>query len=788
MRIAIVAPSSVPFTIGGAEKLWWGMLDYLNNYTEHQAELIKLPSPEGEFQDLIQSYKMFSELDLSHFDCVISTKYPAWMIEHPNHICYLQHKLRGLYDTYHFTGLPEKLIVDDYPESYRRLLDFLGQKPDRKNLSIFFQEVNQLCLREDSREFLKFPGPLSRAIVHYLDSIAQLPEAINKYVAISQTVASRTNYFPEDVDVEVTHHPSDLKFYKHGEGRHIFTISRLDKPKRLDLLVRAYRKTNTTVPLLIAGTGPEEQRLKNLAAGDERIKFLGRITDQEVIDYYADALFIPFLPYDEDFGLITIEAMKSGKAVLTTNDSGGALEFVKHLENGWIALPTVEGIEEGLNALLLDTSNTLKMGQRAMSFVEDITWENVFKTLFVQKKTEQKTRRLNCVVVSSFEVFPPRSGGQARIYNLYKQLSKLHNVTIVSLGNKTETKKIANNFTEIVIKYSDEQVAYEHAFKANIDAEVGDIASINGCLRNHEFLIALQCEVKTADVVFASHPYSYRAIKEVWRGPLIYDSHNVELDMKKAVLGNQQCSNDLLIEVEAVERECVESSQLILCCSQQDQHRFMELYSQSNASYVVVPNGVDTASVKYVSQKVRQANRKRMGLPDKERPILYMGSWHEPNILAAKAVVKMAKLRPDLTFWFMGSMCRHPDLRQLPSNIMSLGVLTTDEKTIVMESAAIALNPIERGSGTNLKLLDYIASGIPTITTKFGNRGFNFINNQEVIVCELTYFAKAVDLLLGMSDDELDHFTFKAKEKVVDQFDWSASVESLTSALAKTVH
>ena len=74
MKIAIVAPSPVPFTIGGAESLWWGLLNWINQNTNHQAELIKIPSPERSFRELVNSYQNFSKLDLTHFDIVISGK------------------------------------------------------------------------------------------------------------------------------------------------------------------------------------------------------------------------------------------------------------------------------------------------------------------------------------------------------------------------------------------------------------------------------------------------------------------------------------------------------------------------------------------------------------------------------------------------------------------------------------------------------------------------------------------------------------------------------------------
>jgi hypothetical protein len=79
MKIALIAPSPVPFILGGAENLWLGLLQALNRVPGVEADLIKLPSPERDFWEIVASYEAYSRLALDHFDQVISTKYPAWM-------------------------------------------------------------------------------------------------------------------------------------------------------------------------------------------------------------------------------------------------------------------------------------------------------------------------------------------------------------------------------------------------------------------------------------------------------------------------------------------------------------------------------------------------------------------------------------------------------------------------------------------------------------------------------------------------------------------------------------
>ena len=178
MRIALVAPSAVPFAPGGAERLWWGLTNYVNRHTAHAMELIKLPSPERNLWEIAASYRQFSLLALDHFDMVISTKYPAWMVAHGHHVVYLQHTLRGLYDTYP-VDLPERPA--ELPDSVVALWHLLERpRLERSALPDLFGQLE--ALRTDERigdetkaRLVAFPGPFARAVVHALDRVGLAP-------------------------------------------------------------------------------------------------------------------------------------------------------------------------------------------------------------------------------------------------------------------------------------------------------------------------------------------------------------------------------------------------------------------------------------------------------------------------------------------------------------------------------------------------------------------------------------------------------------------------------------
>src|SRR5204863_8288088 len=87
-------------------------------------------------------------------------------------------------------------------------------------------------------------------------------------------------------------------------------VSRLIPYKRIDLAIEACNRLH--LPLVIIGSGRDEQRLKKLAG--PTIRFLGRLSDEEVIHYYTHCRAFLF-PGEAVFGLTSLEAPASGPPV-----------------------------------------------------------------------------------------------------------------------------------------------------------------------------------------------------------------------------------------------------------------------------------------------------------------------------------------------------------------------------------------------------------------------------------------------------------------------------------------
>lgn len=741
MKIAILSPSPIPFTIGGAEKLWSGLYNYINKHTVHQCELVKIPTKEDSFWNLIDSYHTFYNLDLSHFDMVISGKYPAWMTSHPNHHIYMLHTLRGLYDLY-----------DEKAFSNNQRINF------DKNISIneMFKKLYKL---KESNIQVDFPSKFAKDIIHYFDSNAM--KNIKIFSAISNTVAKRESYFPLNTEVKVIYPPTTLVDLKCDSYEYFFTASRLDSPKRIDLIIKAYKKANTEIPLKIAGTGSELENLKELIVDDDRIELLEFISDLKLVEYYSRAYAIIFIPKEEDYGLITIEAMMSKKPVITVDDSGGVLEFIKHNKTGLISKPDVDDLAHNIKCLSDDLILTKELGKTAYQFIQSVNWENCVRGLLKSQ--------LTITVVTTYPVYPPRGGGQNRVFYLYKELAKFFNITIVSLVHSSvqySKKLIAQNLYEIQIPKTNQHEQKEQEMQQKTKIAITDIALMDIYDLTPDFIKIIKDQADISDFVITTSPYIYPLLKQHTSKPIIYESQNVEYSLKKMMLENTPYTRTLFKRLYEVEKECYLNSFLTTTCSKEDAINLQNLYGKSKKDIPFISNGVDLDSTPYFSKIRKQKSKIFYGFGDK-KIVIFMGSAHKPNIDAVYEILKLAKRQININFIILGGIDSVFKDKIIPQNVTFTGIVDDKEKSKYLAVSDIALNPMLEGSGTNLKMLDYMASGIPILSTEVGARGLN-IPNKLIAVADIKDWNDYLENLDYYTD------TKEARRFVQNYYSWES--------------
>jgi glycosyltransferase involved in cell wall biosynthesis len=342
-RIVICA-TKIPFAYGGAEMLVDSLRDELKS-RGFEVDVVALPFHWPTRTELLKSSLAWRLVNLTEaagkrIDLVIATRFPSYLIKHPNKVVWLIHQLRQAYD---LLGTP----YSDFSET---------QPKDAKALEMI-RAMDRRTLSE------------ARAVY-----------------TISGNVADRLRRFNQ-VEAEVLYPPPKLDpLYHSGDsGDYIFSIGRLDPLKRFDLLIKAMKYTETPVRCRIAGTGPERESLENLIDRlglEGRVELLGWTEDRAVVEHYANSLGVYYAPYDEDYGYVTVEAFKAGKPVITTKDAGGVLEFVEDGVSGFICAPdSPKEIGARIDLLYRDRERTRAMGLAGQERVREVTWDRVIEKL-----------------------------------------------------------------------------------------------------------------------------------------------------------------------------------------------------------------------------------------------------------------------------------------------------------------------------------------------------------------------------------------------------------------------
>jgi glycosyltransferase involved in cell wall biosynthesis len=145
---------------------------------------------------------------------------------------------------------------------------------------------------------------------------------VDEFVANSRNVQRRI-WRAYHRDSEVVYPPVDTtRFYERPSSEYFLVVSALVEYKRVLDAVKCFSRSGQ--PLKIVGEGPQFRELKSNAGAN--IEFCGRVDDDELVDLYAHCRAV-IMPGEEDFGIVPVEALASGKAVIALGQ-GGVLETV----------------------------------------------------------------------------------------------------------------------------------------------------------------------------------------------------------------------------------------------------------------------------------------------------------------------------------------------------------------------------------------------------------------------------------------------------------------------------
>lgn len=340
MRVAVVT-SDVPFVEGGHRVIARALVRALRD-TGHAAEMVT--TPQNRFGRQLSAYLATRLTDVEvagdgePVDRVISLRFPSYAVRHPRQVVWLNHRMREYYD-----------LWDDFHAG-------LGTRGR---------------LVEGAR----------RRIIHFLDGRLLRHRAV---IAQSQTIQTRLRRWGA-IPSAVLYPPAPQRAYRCDEyNGSVLVVGRLTRLKRVDLLIRAAAAAGGGWRVRIAGEGPQRAELVALAhelGMDNRVVLLGELDEPRLVHEYAHCAAVYFGARAEDYGLVTLEAFSSAKAVVTCTDSGGPAELVQDGVTGFVAAPTVAAVGEALARLTGEARLAERMGAAAAQVAMQHSWADAVERL-----------------------------------------------------------------------------------------------------------------------------------------------------------------------------------------------------------------------------------------------------------------------------------------------------------------------------------------------------------------------------------------------------------------------
>lgn len=264
-------------------------------------------------------------------------------------------------------------------------------------------------------------------------------------------------------------------------------------------------------------------------------------------------------------------------------------------------------------------------------------------------------------------------------------------------------------------------------------------------------------------VVVLTSMWNYAAVRGLKGIPIVLDTHDVNAVAVGERMGARHPFTRL---VQAWESYTARRMSHVFVCSTHDREQFMALYGIEPARITVAPNGVN----------VPPRPAKRTPAAGQPLTLFFMGKLdYQPNREALEFLdaVVMPALEQQGPGRFRLIVTGGPaPTRPFHPAITFLGVLTTQELQRALGGADICLAPIFSGSGTRLKIIEFLAAAKPVVATPKGAEGLGCVSGEHLLLADPADFAPAI-LRLADDRDLRMRLGESGWEMVKREFDWA---------------
>lgn len=386
---------------------------------------------------------------------------------------------------------------------------------------------------------------------------------------------------------------------------------------------------------------------------------------------------------------------------------------------------------------------------------------------------------MKILLISSFLPYPLYSGGHIRLFNLIKELSLKHEITLVcekrSYQSDQDVKELEKLCKKVITCKRKKQWSLTNIIKT--------IFSTDAFLINGHTLPEMKTSIQSLlmhnsyDLIHCETSYVMQNIPET-KLPIVLVEHNIEYLIYEKFAKQKMKLLTFLLSIDVhklkrIEEKFWQKARIAVAVSPQEES-IMRKKTQNTA---LVPNGVDLHSFHDKKYEFSSLSRKILFIGD----FNYIQNQDAATYLITEIypLIKQKKGLEKCTLWIVG--------RKIPTSIkhltQDLSVIfdenATQPTSEIFSEAALLLAPLRIGGGTQYKILESLAVGTPVVTTTLGKEGLSVVDNEDILIADTPSLLadKAASLL---SDEKLyKKLSTNGRKLIESKYTWNEIAEKL---------
>jgi glycosyltransferase involved in cell wall biosynthesis len=394
---------------------------------------------------------------------------------------------------------------------------------------------------------------------------------------------------------------------------------------------------------------------------------------------------------------------------------------------------------------------------------------------------------MKILIVSSFLPYPLYSGGHIRLYNLIKELSTTHEITLVCEKRAYQTIKdieALEKFCKKVITINrKKQWSVENVFKTIFSQNAFLITGHT--LGEMEACITSLLKDEIYDLIHCETSYVFQNIPQTTI-PVVMVEHNIEYSIYEKFAGQKGKMFGSLLSIDVLKLKRIEESYwkkaAVVVAVSENEEKVIKNFAKKTA---LVPNGVDLTSF----------HAKKYEFKTIKKNILFIGDFNYiQNQDAARYLlseiyprIKEKDEANSISLWIVGR--KIPDtIKQLTKDSsVSFDENATQPTAEIFSSAAILLAPLRVGGGTQYKILESFAVGTPVVTTTLGKEGLSVRENKDILIADSSseLAEKAYSLL--HDEQRYNDLSQNGRKLVEKNYSWTEIAHKLEEVYASVV-